>query len=339
MGTTLHDGLSAIAGMSLKEGGVDIDLIATTARKQMFDSLLEATSGEFKEVEFAYEQSTLVEGLLRGFFKHSWPRLMEQYPTILYIEQEMEFRHDGLVFMSKPDLVVEDKEGNVVYVEYKSTSSKKEGWVNSWATAVQLHSTIKAIKATTGRDVGVVKVQGLYKGYESYGKQSSPFCYAYRRNGNPPFTKEEVRYEYAAGFKRYPTWEMAGGVKQWVEAMPENVLGDQFPEVPPIFIKEDLVDAFFRQRAVREREIDLAKELMKWNPEAKEEILNTAFPQRFDQCHPYFGKPCTYLRICHGGVQDHLKEGYEYRIPHHTLEVEVQEGESEVVEQAGPPTV
>ncbi len=321
MGSALHDGLAAIARMHPK---IEIEAIVAAAHKTMIDSLLEATTGEVEEFDFANEQASLVEGLLRGFYKHVWPHLMAQYPTIVLIEEEMKYEHDGLVFMSKPDLVVADSSGNQVYVEYKSTSSKKEGWLNSWNTAVQLHSTIKAIEATTGNKVQQVLVQGLYKGFESYGKQSSPFCYAYQRKGTPPFSIDETSYEYKAGFKRYPTWEMAGGVKAWVEGMPQNVLADQFPQVPPIFVKEALINSFFHQRAYREQEIRLAADLIKDEVGDKDNILDVAFPQRFNECQPYLGKACQYRRICHGGVSDPLKEGYIYREPHHALELELQ---------------
>jgi hypothetical protein len=325
LGSAIHEGLAAIARDEYSEEKIGIDNIATTAHDVMIQSLLEKTNGEVEEVDFAQEQATLVEGLLRGFYKHVWFNLMHQYPNILHIEEEMKYEHDGLVFMSKPDLVVADSDGNAVYVEYKSTSSKKEGWVNSWATAVQLHSTIRAIKATTGVDVQQVLVQGLYKGFESYGKQSSPFCYAYKRAGTPPFSVDQIEYAYKAGFKRYPVWEMPGGVKAWVEGMPANILGDQYPVCPPIFIKDQLVDDFFIQRSWREKEIELAVNMMKnADEESKAGILNVAFPQKFDQCHPYFGKPCQYLKICHGHVSNPLEEGWIYREPHHTLELEQQ---------------
>lgn len=329
LGTTIHDGLAAMASMTLNGGDVDIDAIATLARQQVMDTLLEDSFGLDEAVTFAHEQSALIEGMLRGFHKQVWPRLMTTYPTILYIEQEMEYKHDDLLFMSKPDLVVADKEGNVYYIEYKSTSSKKENWVNSWQTAVQLHSTCRAIQATTGESVRGVVVQGLYKGFESYGKQSSPFCYAYKRPGNPPFTTEQIRYDYAAGFKRSPVWELPGGVSQWVADMPDNVLADQYPVVPTIFINNALVDAFFLQRSYREKEIDLAKQMMLMDDSG--DVIEAAFPQRFDQCVPYFGRPCSYMKICHGHVDDPLQSGFKWRESHHALEAERQK-EAENVE-------
>jgi hypothetical protein len=321
LGQVLHDGLSAIAHMH-QAGVVDIDLIATTAKEQMITSLMGGGTGMQEEFDFANEQAALVEGLLRGFYKQVWPILMKQYPVIKVVEQKMLFKHDGLGFMAIPDLVVADAEGNNWYVEYKSTSSKKEGWINSWNTAIQLHSTIKAIESQIGEAVTGVIVQGLYKGFESYGKQSSPFCYAYRRNGNPPFSETETIYEYRPGFKRVPTWELEGGVKAWVESMPDHVLAEQFPQTPPIFVKDDMINSFFEQRKWREKEIELAVTMMSQSDEESQKGLrDVAFPQRFDQCDPFFGKSCAYKKLCHGpqGV-DPLTNGFEWRDEEHLEE-------------------
>lgn len=324
MGSSIHDALAGIAS------GGGIDDLATAAQKSVFTTLMGASKGEaeYEALTFADEQSALVEGMVRGFYRQVWPRLMASYPIILFVEEEMTYEHDGMVFMSKPDLVLQSNEGRTVYVEYKSTSSKKDSWVNSWNTAVQLHSTIRAVEATKGVKVDEVLVQGLYKGYESYNKQNSPFCYAYHRYGNPPFSPAETLYEYKAGYKRIPTWELEGGVRKWVEEMPNHILQDQFPCSPPIYIKEDLVDAFFRQRAFREAEIRLAMQMLEVaDGEAKEDILNVTFPQKFEQCTPYFGRPCSYSQLCFGSVEDPLQQGYMWREPHHALEMEEQNAE------------
>lgn len=319
MGTTLHDGLAGIAR------GLPIDEIAAAAYKQMYDTLITngGDVGEGEVMEFAKEQATLVEGLLRGFYRQVWPVLTTQYPNVLAIEQEMVYEHDGLSFMAKPDLVLGDNEGNAVYVEYKSTASKKDNWVNSWGTAIQLHSTIKAIEATLGVKVAAVIVQGLYKGYESYGKQSSPFSYCYKRQGNPPFSETHISYDYKPGFKRYPTWELEGGVKKWVEDMPIEVLTAQFPRTPPIFVKDELVEAFFKQTSYREHEIQLARQMLEIieDPEARNEILNVTFPQTFSECFPAWGKPCPFRSICHGNLENPLEHGFQKRIPHHEPEL------------------
>lgn len=325
MGSCIHDGLAAIATQTQAAQAVDIDHIATIAQKTLYGSLMMDGGGQEAET-YAKEQSALVEGLLRGFYKQVWPKLTAAYPTILFVEEEMTYEHGELVFMAKPDLVVQAEDGRTAYIEYKSTSSKKDSWINSWNTAVQLHSTIKAIEHTKGVKVDEVVVQGLYKGYESYGKQSSPFCYGYHRYGNPPFSRADTVYAYKAGYKRVPTWEQEGGVRSWVAEMPEEVLVEQFPCTPPIYIKEEMVTNFFHQRAFREAEIRLALEMMEVSDkEGKREILGVSFPQKFDTCTPYFGSPCQYAQLCFGEVSNPLEQGFEWREPHHLAEMEQQD--------------
>ena len=162
----------------------------------------------------------------------------------------------------------------------------------------------------------------------SYGKQSSPFCYAYAQQGHPPFYKPVLSYEYRNGLRRVPTWELEGGTKSWVENMPTNVLADQYPQTPPIFPNDELITDFFQQRAMRELEIKMAGEMIQMGIDPKV-TLNGAFPQRFDKCKPAFGsrnssgqvKPCQNRIMCHGGCVDPLKAGFTKRVPHHQLEI------------------
>jgi hypothetical protein len=318
LGIVIHDALAAFSHLALNDQEIPIDEIAEAAFKQVYDELynksIENRTPEDEADDYAREQGSLIEGLVRGFHKHVWPKLMVQY-EIVTCEQEMDYPLDGegeFVFMTKPDLILRDKiTGDLVYVEYKSTSSKKEGWVNSWETAVQLHSSVRATERALNETVSHVQIVGLYKGYESYGKQSSPFCYAYKKSGNPPFTLDQIQYAYKAGFKRTATWEMDGGVKKWVESMPDNILGDQFPMTLPIMVNDDLVKAFFRQRLIRETEI---------RGFFGNEDIDRIFPQRFDQCQPQFGWHCQYKKLCHGYVEDPLAEGFVLRDPHHEQE-------------------
>ena len=325
LGTALHDGLAAIA-TAHQAGAVDIDYIASTIQKQVLDSILETgTPGDSAHGTYAWEQASLVEGLLRGFYRRAWPNLIAQYPKILAIEQETLFRHNEMgksdpsgpfAFMSKPDLVLEDPEGQAWYIEYKSTSSKREQWVNSWNTAIQVHATIRGIETHLQREVAGVIVQGLYKGYESYGKQSSPFCYAYKRAGNPPFTEDQISYEYKPGFKRYPTWELSGGVRDWVQGMSDQVLADQFPQTPPILAKSQMIDAFFAQSAIRETEIRAAMKIIDAEstaPEVMQRYLDGYFPQHFEQCTPSFGRACQFKSLCHGSMDDPFSMGFQLR--------------------------
>lgn len=342
-GSVIHDAMSAIAQAQLNlvampSGEVDIDGIAlAAANKMMAYHCPEDLQNVDSVVVYAKEQAALIYGMLKGFYQQQWPKLMEKY-DIVCVEEEMFYIHDQygkgdlkahFVMMVKPDLVLRDKtSGELVYLEYKSTSSKKEGWMAQWEDAVQVHSTLNAIEQTFGERPVYVIVQGLYKGYESYGKQSSPFCYAYGKQGQPPFSKTEYSYEYKYGLRRIPTWELDGGTKAWVEGMPEAILADQFPQTPPIFCNDDLIENYFMQRAMRELEIKMAKQIIATADElGTKVVLNGAFPQRFDRCKIPTTPPrlCPMRLLCHGNCKDPLKAGFTKREPHHELEITQQQ--------------
>ena len=320
LGTCIHDGLAAIAR------GADIESIATAAATQMRDSLRANPTAQDGDAEtFAQEQAALTEGLLRGFHRHVWPRLMREYPEIICVEKELTYPHDSLIFQAREDLILKDTQGQHWYFEFKTTKWSNDQWVNSWPTAVQLHSAVRAAEHTLGIPITGVIVQGLFKGYIAYGKQTSPFCYAYHKAGNPPFTKDDFIYEYKAGYRKYPVWLREGGVKRWVDEMPEHILAAQYPQVPPIFINDDLVDAFFRQRAEREMEIAVASRALN-DPEVsdvvKQQVLDVSFPQHFEACQPGWGSGCEFKRLCFGKVEEPLKAGFSYRVNHHHIEAD-----------------
>jgi hypothetical protein len=204
--------------------------------------------------------------------------------------------------------------------------------MNSWQTAVQLHSTVRAIEAHLGEKVERVIVQGLNKGYVSqYDRQESIFCYYYGSDSQSTIVKTKPSYVWRAGLKKFPTWKLAGGVKQWVAEMPLNILSKEFPQTPPIFINDDLVDAFFRQRAVRERQIRASRNaiLEETRPEIKQALLDAAFPQSFEECNPGWGRGCPYRKLCHGHHDDPLKVGFEVRRSHHEQEQKVLDNQGE----------
>lgn len=314
LGTVIHSALAGIATWVKRGEPVNIDLLADTARVDVLNALT-AQDGEVASAEtllYAAERAALVEGLIRGYYRHVWPRLIQQYPTILEVEREVTYEHNGMCFMAKPDLLLQnDGSGEVAYVEFKTTSSKKESWVNSWSTAIQMHASVMPVEATLGYRPDVVIVQGLYKSWESYGKLNSPFPWAYTRSANPPFVKAGVEYTYKPGYKKSPVWEMPGGVKQWVAAMPAEVLQEQFPQVPPIYPREYMIERFFAQQEYREKAVMYGKQLLeKATPDERIIVLDKIWPQHFDKCNQYYGGKCEFSRACHSGVTDLFNAGF-----------------------------
>ncbi len=315
VGILIHDAMAAIA-TTHQSGVVPIDTIAEAGRNQ----LVEAIRAQGNDVdEYAQEQGALVEGMIRGFYRFAWPRLLDLYPTIVVIEQEVVTDYG---FMVKPDLILQSEDGSLVYIEYKSTGTKNEKWIESWKSAPQIHGYVKAIKDATGLDITAAHVVGLYKGYESYGRQNSPFCYAHARGAQPPFFDQELLYSYKAGYKKTPAWELPGGVKSWVAGMPQSVLEEQFVFVPPVFYDANIAEAFFRQSQIRENEIAQGMSLLKLvkGEEDRQAIMDGWFQQNFEGCRPGWGSHCPYASICidRGDPND---SKWQPREPHHSSEI------------------
>src|SRR3990167_825641 len=322
LGTIIHDGIAAMVH------SVDIEDIVLAGTKQLRTKLLEGRELDSDAQFLAEEQCALAEGLLRGFHKAVWPRLCADYPEVVLCEQELiydyEINGQKLRFLAKPDLVRRDKDGNLWYFEWKTTSSNKEEWIHQWETAVQLHSSVKAVEAHLNEPVTGVIVQGFYKSYVSqWGRLESLFCYGYHHPGNPPWEKPKWAYEYKAGLKKHAIWQRDGGVKKWVDEMPFALLASQFPQTPPIFVNEQMVSAFFKQQGMRELQIrEARKQLIDpvLHTEAgRQQILDEAFPQHFESCNAW-NRPCGYKRLCFGADVDPLTIGYELRHSHHQME-------------------
>ncbi|MGE3341542.1 MAG: hypothetical protein AB7J46_06635 [Candidatus Altimarinota bacterium] len=354
-GTVLHDALAGIAAQYSVDGAVDIDNIASSAGNFVSTTLLDYYSKgtgnlptDSPEWLLMMEQSTLLEGLVRGFYKQRWPSLIAQYPVVVGYEKENIFPHDftgklnkkgPFIYKAKPDLILaEDDDSPVVYIEYKSTGNKKPEWIESWNKDMQVHGTAKAIEFTKNREVLGTIVQGLYKGYAQYGKLSSNLVYGYKGKGNPPFTAETISTEYKPGLKKFPIWEYDGGIKAWIEKLPIETLSEQFPQTPMIFTEESLAEDFFRQRAVRERDVKDSVSRLE-DPETpdfeKQIILDVRFPQSFSKCCPSFGRPCDFLGLCHGpqsvkddpvGSGKFALRDREHNDGFKTLAVEIMEG-------------
>jgi hypothetical protein len=156
-------------------------------------------------------------------------------------------------------------------------------------------------------------VQGLYKGSMYKTSWSSPLVYLWRKPGGPGGEDEIMaeRPERWAGWKREPVWEVMG-IKAWVEALPESILAESFPRTEPIFLNQELIDAFLRQTVFRERVIRQAM--------TEPCDMDAVFPQCFGQCEGAYGSPCEYVDACwlpHIG-EDPLRSGlYRERQFHH----------------------
>lgn len=323
IGDHLHRGLAAL----LRQEG-DLEEIVRDV-VEGFRGVTHNLEGPKQE-----EQCALVEGILRGWARVVLPRILQEY-RVLHVEEEFPYERGRLRLGVTPDALLERLTDETLwYREHKTTGYLDDRWFPQWPKAIQLHSTAQAVGARLGREVTGVIVGGLYKGYENRkagGRQESIFCYGYVRPAT--IGGEETLYEWRAGSRKVPVWEMPGGVRRWVQQMPQHVVEAQFAETPPIFLNDLLVEAFWRQTEPREVEIREAREAIALarshgDEEAVTDLLDRYFPQSFDQCAPAIGSACPFSDVCFNPIiqRDPLRSGlYVWRRPHHALDPCVQE--------------
>lgn len=347
-------GIVSVKGKTELDFGTDIhdslaELATRLGQPDVVGELARRTAAKVREREIgpcgpaiAGQLAAVGEGLLRGYWKAVWPALLQSY-DIVAVEQEVQKRlTPSLTFMARPDLILRSKaDGTYWYWEYKTSGQRPEDWLKQWPKAVQVHSAILATEETLGLKLAGCIVQGLYKGYKARDKSGenlrSPFCEGWRWLGG---ARVEYSYTYmrAKGWERFaPADSFDGGTAAWVEAMPADMLSEQFPRTPPIFLRRDLADRFFSQLVEREKEINNAVHAIKllsgdyehMTQEQVEDsiqsIMDRAFPMAFSQCTGRYGKyDCPMLEACWNPTvnADPIRSGlYKRREPHHTPEI------------------
>lgn len=276
------------------------------------------------------EQCYLIEGLIWAWCLEVLPEILrrgrivevEQDDTYVFActcglgdgigtQQDHEARDcDGLGLMCKPDFIVETRQTlELEYHEFKTTSMDGALFRDKWETAAQTFSATLDVERRLGKHVQSVYIHGLVKGKREgdynpeTGKrdgtirQSSPFCYAYRKPANPPMEREEWKasYEYldpvegkvkrlGKAFKKAGVWELPdhaipaemSKAEYWVSWMPSEVRRKQLVLLGPFSRQTQMVDHFLaecqgEEAGVREGLWELY--------DAGQQLLTEAYPQ------------------------------------------------------------
>jgi len=336
------------------------------------------------------EQASLIEGLFWGFRRVVLPVLRARF-NLLAIEREEGMVVDctcglgegvgelpdheardceGTAVMSRPDLLVEDKvSGEVGNLDFKTSGDcLAVNFPDQFEDNVQLVLGSLGAEKRLGREISHCYILGLNKGWrvksklpEDFGrvktgprKQESVFCYAWKREANPPNWAEDWRWSFeyeevhaatgemkrhtlkGKGYDKAPIWtlqaaamEGMSALEYWVEWLPEDVVAGEFRLLGPIpmprHLGKDVLEAItHEERRNRERlwEVYEAIEAHGWTSAEVQSALNQHFPQSWD-CKRYGGH-CPMLKICKRDVgwEDPIGSGdYILRRPHHQPEV------------------
>lgn len=193
------------------------------------------------------------------------------------------------------------------------------------------------------------------KGYNGPKRQDSVFCYAYQKEANPPHWDEDWRTDFTykdengqnrtlkgKGYEKRSlsvaefAFRPAGWTKMeyWVEWLEEERVAEEIVWVGPIptprHLVKDLLEALGAEEARWQERLfaiwDARNDPHKDQEKFYRKALNVNVPQSWE-CHRW-GKKCSYLAVCRGDeeIQEAdgtLKEGWQFRKPHHAREVKL----------------
>jgi len=279
----------------------------------------------------------------------------------------------GKAIMLRTDLLAQRRGGSTLaYFECKTTGWESEAWAEQWETDAQLALGTVDAEQRWGAEVTELYIVGLNKGRrvrDRYGdgddtrkKQSSPLCYGYKREGNPPLATDDwlPTYEWvndqgetkraSRAHKRalvttlaesdWPVWRAyqtsnPGLTPEefWVRFLPDSVLDKVCFILGPMNRQDQQLQVLLRGFLGEERRwqdtlwalYELQREGYSWASAEYQAQLDELVPCSW-ACRP-FGKEhqCEFVPICHRheGWTDPLgTERYQPRLPHHDPELQ-----------------
>lgn len=276
---------------------------------------------------FRLELPLLAAGMAYAFTSRVLKTALETR-TVFGVEVECHFDRGKIRFMTKPDLILEDKNGDLEYWESKSVGTNTSTFCKVWEHKIQTHMGALAVQETLGRDIEKIVIQGAFKGGKYKGSFRSRLLGGYSRSDIGMPTKFSTKFKKGYGW--FLANEHPEGQMGWIDSLPSDVFSEQFPYVPPQAPNIKFMDRWVTQRVRREEEILDARGLVSPAPDgafrtAQEEALDRVFPQNDDACVGPFGTKCSFYECCWNKTvgKDPIGSGmFKLREPHHQPEVE-----------------
>jgi hypothetical protein len=302
------------------------------------------------------EQSTLLGGLTWCWRLTRLPWILQDW-NILAVEEEFELilnctcglenvgtpdihqerGCNGIVLMTRPDLMIEHKESDLVaYVEFKTEAYvDKEDYPDKYYDNVQLALSCAAAERVLDKKVDQIFVHGMSKGgrrgnynsitkkYESPKRQQSPLCYSYYKPENPPMWGMDVSPNYykivdgqrwgcskGRGYEKKGVWEIPFDTDlpkyeyYTKECLTEDERASQIRVVGPLDHPGFLVEKLLREMAAFEEnyreKVDYVEEIMRQSGSYFSEECQEALDETLPRswdCFRYNGH-CAKNLIC-----------------------------------------
>lgn len=361
----LHDGVGLVPegptpvdlcyGLAFHNGAEEIAYghgldAALAAAKEQTDRIEGTTLDGLPRKDEYY---ALAYGHLRAFYQFLWPRVLSRY-DLLAVETEMVLPlSDDLVYGTRLDLGVRDKQTRMAYNwEYK-TDSNPSDIGERMRYYLQLLLETKCLAEHLGEYVHGTIICGIDKGSKGRAterdrelgkgtceRRLSPFTYYYAKSDTFEDTVS-IKYQRGKGWERRPTWLYPGGSEGWFEKLIDlkfDMFG-QFAETPPVRYDEDRFQRIKRQIVAMEHRVN---EGMFWIKADQDPVICSTpavrdtetkdiedyFGQNFQNClnDGDYKRPCPFVDLCHNAADlDPLGSGYKYRTSNHPVEETINE--------------
>ena len=289
------------------------------------------TAPDISEADMTDDQKDCVTAIVTGFFEYIWPQWMTDYEPVV-VEQELEFEHDGVLFMCRPDLILKHKRtGDHWYPDFKTFSGSFN--YHRWAISLQQQLTFLACKKALDLDLAGAWIQGLGKGSGRKGTLYHPLVFGYRHPGVPGVSEPTYGVQRRTGFQRFNTKEYHhNGVKGWIQQLMKkqpDMVAKVYPQSQPIF-PQKIMDGVLEQITYREQLIAKTREPSDHKTKWAQHM--GIFPQHISQCDTGWGQ-CSYFDMCHVSTihKNPIGSGsFVPREPHHAAEntmIQMQDGD------------
>lgn len=259
------------------------------------------------------EQAALLEALVRAWSKVRLPSILYEYELISVEKEGVEKMDEFVGLMFRCDTVERRRATGEIFIRnYETVSDPNEAWRRKFDTDVQCISEPWAVEQSVGPVSGVI-VEGLAKGRRK--KLKTPDGFTWRVQQQSPLIYGNLEYRSK---EKVPVWDVQtgfeGGVKEWIETVPIEILFSQFSEIeisrhPPQVTKSWADQVVIEETCLRNDRSAFGNRLMCW-------------PQNHSACSGYGTEmsKCEFYDLCWSGPES--MKNYRPRIANHEKELE-----------------
>lgn len=277
-------------------------------------------------------QKHLAECLVRGWVMLRLPEILDRYTPLTTEEERIwVIPTEGRLEIHVPircDTVMQNKKnGELVGLEFKTTSYVKQDYFDRWRSDLQTLMYWGGITATFGQEPSKIQMEFMVKGSKAWHANStalwySSFTRAWCKAGSPPFDEDQFTTDGNIGRRKdwheFRVWDRYQP-KQWLSHMGMDELQGQFMSLD-VYRSQDEVNKWLRGFIEKELQLRRRTAIVERQGQA-----DRTMSRRYDaDCKANkFNKECEFWGCCFDcwqEPQELIEEGWINRVSHHEYE-------------------